>query len=211
MLAGCATTSTQMVNANGQVVNCGAWGFGIIGAPVALISTHECVKKHEELGFHEVGGQQAAAPPSANSPTKLTGRDGSFTLDLQPGWVLGPPPSQPFQFHVRNQALDSYLMVSAISLKDIQDWVAYSESLRKRLQDNLTQATSSESQRIMINGREAWRAEVGGFTKSGVRVRYLGTAIKTDQNIIYLLSWCLDSRFDTNRVALEQVALGLAP
>src|ERR1039458_5631715 len=85
-VAECASTSTQTVNDNGQVANCGAWEFGIIGAPAALISTQNCISKYQASGFHEAGLPQVAtgtqtAERTGNSlpagPITITSKDGS--------------------------------------------------------------------------------------------------------------------------------------
>ena len=115
-LGGCASTSTQMVNEDGQVINCGAWGFGIIGAPVALISTQECIKKYRAAGYHEAGSLQSPGNTQAfaqlpGTGITLTAKDGAFKIDLPAGWVQATPPSQAYQFYAKNPTLDAGLLV----------------------------------------------------------------------------------------------------
>lgn len=43
-LTGCVSEKTAMVNQQGKVVHCDAWGFGWLGAPVAMAQHHNCVK-----------------------------------------------------------------------------------------------------------------------------------------------------------------------
>ena len=212
-IGGCVSTSTQMVNDDGLAVNCGAWGIGLIGAPAALISTNECVKKYKAAGYHETGSPVAvnstAAAQPATSPITLTSKDGAFKLYLPAGWVQATPPSQAYQFYTRNQTLDAGLLVSTVDAKDIQDWQLYAESLRLKLASNLTQATLSEPEKTVVNGLEAFRAEVTGVAKNGLKLHYLSTLIKADRYMIYLVSWSLESKFESNKVALMQLANGV--
>lgn len=64
-LTGCVSEKTAMVNQEGKVVHCDAWGFGWLGAPVAMAQHHDCVKNAQVAGY-TVGG--APAPTSAAAP-----------------------------------------------------------------------------------------------------------------------------------------------
>lgn len=219
---GCASTSTQMINDKGQVANCGAWGFGIIGAPAALISTQNCIAKYQVAGFRESGSSQlgATGSPTAQvsassvqaattTPTTMSGKDDSFKITLPAGWIQAPPPSASQQLFARNLVIDAGLLVSSISTADVQDWQVYAESLRVKLVGNLTQSTSSETQKIKVNGLDALQSDTSGTLKNGVKIHYLGTIIKSDKKIVYLLALCFESKFSANRSELESLAFGL--
>lgn len=213
-ITGCASTSTQMVNDDGQVINCGAWGFGIIGAPAALISTHECIKKYQAAGYHEVGAPQSSAgsPLSAaalSRPSTMASKDGAFKLTLPAGWVQSTPPTQAHQLYAKNATLDAGLLVSSVDLVNIQDWKKYSESLVSKLASSLTESYTSEPAYVLVNGFDSYRAEISGATKTGVKVHYLATVVKADKQLIYFLSWCLKSKFAVNKAALEKLPSGL--
>jgi len=62
MLCGCVSEKTALTNAQGQQVRCDAWGFGVIGAPVAMASHADCMKKAHAAGYSEF--------PVAQQPAK---------------------------------------------------------------------------------------------------------------------------------------------
>ena len=222
IVAGCASTSTQMVNDKGQVGNCGAWGFGIIGAPAALISTQNCIEKYQAAGFREAGspqpagaGSPSAQTPSNNAqvlpttPTTMLSKDGSFKITLPAGWIQAPPPFPSQQLFAKNSLIDAGLLMTSVNSADVQDWQAYAESQRVKMIGNLSQSTSSEIRKIKVNGFDALQADIGGTLKSGVKIHYLGTFIKTDKQFIQLLTWCFESRFSANRAEFESLPAGL--
>ena len=222
IVAGCASTSTQMVNDKGQVGKCEAWGFGIIGAPAALISTQNCIEKYQAAGFREAGSPQpaGAGSPSAQipvnnaqalptTPTTMLSKDGSFKITLPAGWIQAPPPSPSQQLFAKNSLIDAGLLMTSVNSDDVQDWQTYAESQRVKMVGNLSQSTSSEIRKIKVNGFDALQADIGGTLKSGVKIHYLGTFIKTDKQLIQLLTWCFESRFAANRNEFESLPAGL--
>jgi hypothetical protein len=44
-LGGCVSSSKALRNTSGEIITCKASGFGWFGAPVALISRNDCLKK----------------------------------------------------------------------------------------------------------------------------------------------------------------------
>jgi hypothetical protein len=54
MLTGCVSEKTALTNSQGQQVHCDAWGFGFIGAPVAMASHADCMKKAHAAGYSEM-------------------------------------------------------------------------------------------------------------------------------------------------------------
>lgn len=55
--------STQMVDDEGDVINCEARGFGFIGAAYVLVKNHLCVEKEKQAGFHKL--DQPSVKPAA--------------------------------------------------------------------------------------------------------------------------------------------------
>lgn len=54
-LSACVSESTVLRNPQGQTQRCENWGFGLIGAPVAMSAQEACVKRAHEAGFSETG------------------------------------------------------------------------------------------------------------------------------------------------------------
>lgn len=67
-LTGCVSEKTAMVNQQGKVIHCDAWGFGWLGAPVAMAEHHDCVKKAQGAGYTVGGGPAATSAPASASP-----------------------------------------------------------------------------------------------------------------------------------------------
>jgi len=220
LIGGCASTSTQMINDSGQAANCSASGWGFIGAPMALSMTQDCINKYKAAGYREAGspntgGSSAAAgttmpqPNLSTTPTTVAGKDGFFKITLPAGWATVTPPNPSYQLAARNPAAETYLVVSSVKTADIADWQAFTETLKGKLIGNLTQSTSSETVKIRVNGFDALRADIAGTLINGARVHYLSTVVKTDQNLVYLLSWSLESKFASNRSEFESLPSAL--
>lgn len=62
MLCGCVSEKTALTNAEGKQVHCDAWGFGVIGVPIAMASHHDCMTKAHAAGYSEF--------PTAQKPVK---------------------------------------------------------------------------------------------------------------------------------------------
>jgi hypothetical protein len=211
-LSGCASTSTQMVNENGQAVNCGASGFGLIGAPAALVMTQNCIDKHKAAGYREAGEPPTTTqtkPAQTNAPTlnpvTVSSKDNHFKITLPAGWVQTTPTGNQ-QLTVKNPTADVHMLITTANLADVTDWRVFAETQRKRLASNLSQSTTSEVENVKINGAEALRADISGTLKSGLKVHYLGTIIKTDKQIIQVLAWSVASKFSENRKEFEKIA-----
>lgn len=66
IIAGCVSEKTAMINPQGTVIHCDAWGFGWLGAPVAMAQHHDCVKKAQAAGYSADG--TPAQPAQASAP-----------------------------------------------------------------------------------------------------------------------------------------------
>lgn len=58
MLSGCVSESTMLTNKDGKVFQCAGWGFGVIGAPVAMAQHADCMKKAHAAGYSETPATQ---------------------------------------------------------------------------------------------------------------------------------------------------------
>ena len=211
LLAGCASTSTLMLNDDGQFADCGAWGAGAIGAAVALIRTQNCIDKYQAAGYRETGAPPVIGPQqaAASDAAALPGRDGSFRMTLPAGWVPVEPPSAAYQFYARNMATGSGLLIRSVDGGAVPDWEAYARSMSAKLAGSLDQGIASAARKVKVNGYEALRTDVDGELVKGVNLHYLGTAIKNGRTLTWLVAWCEASRFGSNHCELEQLAAGI--
>lgn len=53
-LSGCVSQSTMLANPDGKTTQCANWGFGLIGAPIAVAAQADCMKKAHAAGYSEV-------------------------------------------------------------------------------------------------------------------------------------------------------------
>ena len=53
LVTGCVSEKTALTNSAGQQVHCDAWGIGWLGAPIAMASHHDCMKKAHAAGYSE--------------------------------------------------------------------------------------------------------------------------------------------------------------
>ena len=215
-LAGCASTSTLMINQEGQFADCGTWGVGIFGAAAALIRTQECANAYQSAGYSATGappiiGARAVAagdtPPA--SPATVASHDGLFKITLPAGWTPLAAPAAQYQLYARNAEIESAVLISSLESRDEQDWEAHAQSLRAKLIDSLSQGIASEVEKIKVGAADALRVEISGALRNGVTLRYLGTAVHAGRKLIWVVAWCADARFSVNRSALENLALGL--
>lgn len=59
LLGACASVQTAMENPQThQRQDCSAWGFGVIGVPIALLSHYECVRNLKKAGYVEMAEQK---------------------------------------------------------------------------------------------------------------------------------------------------------
>lgn len=212
LLAGCASTSTLMVNDGGQFADCATWGAGAFGAAMALVRTQECANEYKAAGYKETGLPPVIGPQAAQDVAQSTGAmqssDGSFKMIMPAGWIQIAPPTAAYQLYARNPAMDSAVLISSVERGRTQDWEAQVQSLRATLADSLASSASANVEKIRVNGFDALRTEIGGELKNGAKLRYLGTAINAERALVWIVAWCDASRFDANRAELEKLAAG---
>lgn len=88
LLGGCVTNGATMLrNKDGQTFTCqGNWGFGLIGAPIAMASHSKCISDANKAGFYEIGKPIPAAEAKPQC----------VDVKLPPGYKLdGPLPPCP--------------------------------------------------------------------------------------------------------------------
>ena len=74
MISGCVSDNTALINSQGQLYRCANSGWGWLGAPVAAVQQHDCVKKAEAAGYHEIG--EPAPAPKKTTDTTSAGSSG---------------------------------------------------------------------------------------------------------------------------------------
>lgn len=73
-LSGCYSSNRKLFHPNtGHSVDCSAWGFGWLGAPVAYASTQSCLSSHHDLGYID------GVAPATNSTKSAAAKNSSST------------------------------------------------------------------------------------------------------------------------------------
>jgi len=207
--AGCSSQSAILTNDSGQSVKCENWGFGIIGAPVAMASQSDCVKKANEAGYHE-GGKPAANASTPTAQALKPSPAGSLGLAFPDGWQIKPLTDAQrrsgYAVVAGNITTDSQVTVSAAQLQGITDRDAYIASRRAAQESRLKEATHSEIADISVNGRPAKQYQVTGVVTEGVRMTYIETWIFGQTEVVLVNAWTTAPNFDNQRAALQGLA-----
>lgn len=202
-LVGCAAPSSSFQNANGQVFECSASGYGILGTPAALLSHSECERKAQEAGYRPVNAASVNPTKRATNPT-------SIKVDWPTGWAARDVTEQQSKDGVvhfgLNKTSDLGAQISAISSDGIVDRMAYASSRRANQMGRLANAKGTEIVNITVNGLDALRFEVTGNVPSGLAVTYAVTIIPGKEHIVYVNTWTTTPNFDPHRDELLSLA-----
>ncbi len=131
------------------------------------------------------------------------------TVDELAG-LYDPDNQNRYGYHIATDLIElTHWWVWSSDVADRLDWQTFAESLKVKLMGNLSQSTSSEMQKIKVNGFDALQVDIGGTLKNGMKVHYLETFIKTDKQLVQILIWCFESKFMAYRSEFESLAGGL--
>ena len=204
--AGCSSQSAILTNDSGQAVKCENWGFGIIGAPVAMASQSDCVKKANEAGYHQ--GSSSAAAAVAPKPSAAAG---SLGLAFPEGWQTRPLTDAQRKagvvvLYATNTTTDSQVLLIASNLQGITDRNAYILSRRASEESHLKDATHSDVADISVNGRPAKQFQVTGTNGQGARMTFVATYIFGETKVVGVTAVTTAPNFDNQRAALQGLA-----
>lgn len=202
LLAACATPSTTFQNAAGETTTCSASGFGVFGAPSALLLHASCVEKMQAAGYRAVDKNTVAPQPSPDAA--------NLAIALPDGWERKPltevMASDGGSVYALNPSVDAGVFVSAAKREGVTDLMAYAASRRSNQEARLLNPQSTDIVRFDINGKLALRFEVSGFVKGGMKVTYLYTIIEGDKQLAVVNAWTGALKFAQYRQHLESLA-----
>lgn len=202
MLGACATPSTKLQNASGQVVDCSASGFGVIGTVAALSMHSDCVNRMQAVGYRAVNEGSVAPKPSADAA--------KVDLILPEGWERKPLTEAMANgggsLFASNKATDTSVFLSVARREGVTDLMAYAMSKRANQENMLLNPQSTEIIRLDINGRLAFRFEVAGYLKGGLKVTYLMTIIEGAEQLALVNIWSKSIDFPQQKELLGEFA-----
>lgn len=180
------------------------------GTVATIITTKLCVFRYENSddSVNPVK-KQSAQGASYNmqvvptTPTTMLSKDGTFKITLPAEWIQAPPLSPTQQLYAKNSLIDAGLIVSSVKSTDIQDWETYVKSQQAKMVSAFVQSSSSEFRQIKVNGFDGLQTDIAGTLKNGLKIHYLSTFIKTGNQHITFLTWCVESQFASNRSKFE--------
>ncbi len=202
MLAACAIPSTKLQNSSGQVVDCSASGFGVIGTAAALSMHSNCVERMQAAGYRPVDEGSVAPKPSAEAAgIGLSLPSGWERRDLTEGMV-----SNGVSVHAGNKSIDAAVLVSVASREGVNDLMAYATSRRAAQESRLLNPQSTEVVRSEINGNMAFSFEVSGYAKGGMKITFLYTIIVGSKQLVAVNAWTKSIDFVQHKSKLEALA-----
>ena len=140
LLSACAAPSTKLQNSSGQVVDCSAAGFGVIGTAAALSMHSECVERMQAAGYRPVNEGSVAPKPSAEAA--------GIGLLLPSGWekkaLTEGMVSNGGSIYALNKSIDAGVLVSVANREGVADLIAYATSRRANQENRLLNPQSTE-------------------------------------------------------------------
>ena len=189
-----------MKHADGRVINCSAAGFGVIGAPAALVMRENCVSNARASGFAPIG----EAPSSA--PVELSQYAGNATIALPAGWTKTPAPAAygaSAIAYAKNASYDAYMLLSRADKSAIIDLKAFAETKRGAQLAKLKDATASDVRPIDVSGHTAYEADIDGVVAAnGVKYKFRNTVIDAGADVIMLSVWLPVSNYSGDMKAV---------
>lgn len=203
VLSACAAPSTKLQNASGQVVDCSSSGFGVIGTAAALSMHSDCVKRMQAAGYRAVNETSVAPKPSADAA--------KVDIKLAEGWDRKPltedmANSGGSVYATKNKATETGFLLSVASRAGVTDLMAYAMSRRANLENKLLNPQSTEITRLDINARQAFRFEVSGYLKGGLKITYLYTIIEGVEQLAVVNAWAKSIDYPHNKEVFEGLA-----
>lgn len=204
-LAACAAPSTKLQNSSGQVVDCSAAGFGVIGTAAALSMHSDCVERMQAAGYRPVSEGSVAPKPSAEAA--------GIGLSLPSGWehkaLTEDMVSGGGSVLAENKSIDALVLVSVANREGVADLMAYAASRRADQESRLLNPQSTEIVRSEINGHMALSFEVSGYVRGGLKITYLYTIIVGSKQLVAVNAWTKSIDFVQNKSKLEALASNL--
>lgn len=208
LLAGCVSSAKPMRNAQGQVVTCKASGFGWLGAPVALISQGECLKKLRAQGYYALDENPAVALPQ-----KAINYQSKVRLSLPAGWseeiISSEQKRTGVRYYWSNITLDSSLLVSAVRRDAIADMTAYVEARKRAVSQSGLNPEASEVTFLRENERNTW-SYTTSTTLENKRFKYLNVFIEGKDEVVVFSAWTSVGNYDSIESDLMAIARSVA-
>lgn len=207
-LGGCVSSSKSLRNSNGEVITCKASGYGWLGAPVALISQGDCLKKYRQQGYYafdEDPNLPKVRPSALKYPTTVKL---ALPQDWAPQTITSAQANTGVKLFGLNRTLDAGIMLSTVKRAAISDFKAYARSRRQSAQSVGKDNVVSELELTDTDGLNI--AKYGAaLTLDNVRYRYEYKIIQGVSEIALVTVWTTDGNFDSIKPELDRLVNSL--
>ena len=142
----------------------------------------------------------------AGPSTVITGTDGKNQLTLPAGWKQAYELNKRAELQALNSDTDCYLISISDNKTDFPNLTLeqHASTTLKKLLAGLKNPVLNQPKPLTINGNHAIQYQVHGLFNS-TAVVYIHTTIETKLQYTQIVTWTQETKFETNRPAMEQI------
>jgi hypothetical protein len=146
---------------------------------------------------------------AANGKTKvMKSTDGKIEVTVPNSWKVENLNNYVAVLEVANLSKEQYLLIISESIEDFAEDTKPSDYIQlvlQNIQNVSTNPVASELKDLKINGYDASQCDVSAEIEK-MKIKYLLTVIKSEDQFIQVLAWSLQSKYDENKATLESVS-----
>lgn len=142
-----------------------------------------------------------------SKPKLITGTDGKSQLTIPGNWSTQKDLNDDATIQVGNLRAEQYAIVISESKADFTEemtLVDFADVIRKNAREAITTPTVSENHYVTVAGHPAVQFEVDGSI-SNIKAKWLYTIIDAPKNYHQIMTWSMQSKFETNRPVFTDV------
>lgn len=133
-----------------------------------------------------------------------------LTVDLPEGWeektlselmIVGNG-----VLYAINRTTDIGILLSVAKREGITNLMDFVTTRRANQMNSLVDPQQSEITQITINGKTAYRFEITGALKSGMKITYMATIVEGTSEIAYLNAWTTAANYERQKGAIALLA-----
>jgi predicted Zn-dependent protease len=146
---------------------------------------------------------------ATNGKTKvMKSTDGKIEVTVPNSWKVENLNNDVAILEVANLSKEQYLLIISEASEDFAEDTKPSDYIQlvlQNIQNVSTNPVASEIKDLKINGLDASQCDISAEVEK-MKIKYLLTVIKSEDQFIQVLAWSLNSKYDENKATLESVA-----
>ena len=148
---------------------------------------------------------------NSNGATNSIPFKSNASIELPTGWASADLTDelkrQNYIFHAINRTIDAGLLLGTVKRDTITDMLEFVKTTRTAQLVALKDATSTDIQKIEVNGFPAWRFDVSGKVPTkGMDLTYSLTVIESGNEAVGVKTWILTASFPDHKEQLYSLA-----